>query len=177
MKALLKPEQNKINILTFKGVGQPDGLGLTISNVKLIALGSSANMVLNGDFSMPAVSKDTQSVSFLPAWDISTKTVTIGKAQHFNKWWPHSVKQVLTLDNNQNVAVGQQFNIGNKFKYIPREIPFFEVSFDYAASDDESLSNSKGVLLLNNQLIAEFKPEDRKVHHFTQKMSFMPGSN
>lgn len=57
---MLKPEQNKINILTFKGEGKADGLGLTISNVKLISLGSSVNMLLNGDFSMPIITKDTQ---------------------------------------------------------------------------------------------------------------------
>lgn len=124
LKVMLKPEQNKINLLTFKGEGNADGFGLTVSNIKLITLGSSVNMVLNGDFSMPVV-HGSQKVSYLPGWDMGAPTVTIAEASFFNKWWPHTTKQVLTLDDGKNTAVAQQFKIASNFKYVPRELPFF----------------------------------------------------
>ena len=38
------------NHLKFVGEGRADGYGLTIDNVKLTALGSAVNLVLNGNF-------------------------------------------------------------------------------------------------------------------------------
>ena len=42
--------KNKNNLLKINGQGRADGYGLTIDNVKLIGLGSSLNLVFNGDF-------------------------------------------------------------------------------------------------------------------------------
>jgi hypothetical protein len=36
--------------LKINGEGRADSYGLTIDNVKLIGLGSSLNLVINGDF-------------------------------------------------------------------------------------------------------------------------------
>lgn len=98
---------------------------------------------------MPVIAKNSKKVEYLPGWEISAPTVTIGKSGFFNTWWPKTTNQVLDLDDGQNIAVAQQFKIGKHFKYIPKEVPFFEMSFDYAANDDEFLRNSKGELLWN----------------------------
>ncbi len=42
--------KNVNNVLKFVGEGRADGYGLTIDNVKLTALGSAVNLVLNGNF-------------------------------------------------------------------------------------------------------------------------------
>jgi len=42
--------KNKNNVLKINGEGRADGFGLTIDNVKLIGLGNTLNLVINGDF-------------------------------------------------------------------------------------------------------------------------------
>ena len=42
--------KNVNNVLKIAGEGRADGYGLTIDNVKLTALGSAVNLVINGDF-------------------------------------------------------------------------------------------------------------------------------
>ena len=81
----LEAKEEDMNVLTFKGTGAADGQGLTISNARLISLGSSANLLLNGDFSMPAIKNNTQSISFLPGWDLAQSNVTLGKAKALNE--------------------------------------------------------------------------------------------
>ncbi len=95
----------------FKGDGIADGFGLTISNIKLIAHGNEANLILNGDFAVPDLSEDTAKLDYLPGWDVKSKTVTIAKASHLNKWWPKSTSQVLTLDDGQNAEIEHKFKI------------------------------------------------------------------
>ena len=43
------------NILQFDGTSLSDGIGLTIDNVKLTSAFNSTNLVVNGNFSSPAV--------------------------------------------------------------------------------------------------------------------------
>ncbi len=43
------------NELTFEGAGPTDGHGLCITNVKLIKLGTTRNIVRNGDFAYPYI--------------------------------------------------------------------------------------------------------------------------
>ena len=172
----LTPIANKINVLSFKGHGKEDGFGLTVSNVKLLALGSVINMVLNEDFNTPVLSKDKEVVDYLPGWNMKGR-VELGKATFYNPKWVKKSSQVLNLDSTENVEVTQEFNIGEKFRYNAREAPFFTFSFDYAAIDGTPLNHAKGELLWNDEVIASFRPDDRTVHQFRQAISLKPGKN
>lgn len=51
---------------------------------------------------------------------------------------------MLTLDNKENLLIDQVFNFGADFRYIPKEKPYFTVSFNYAKPEGVSIEKSKG---------------------------------
>ena len=51
---------------------------------------------------------------------------------------------MLTLDNNENLIIDQAFNFGADFSYIPKEKPYFVISFNYARPEGVAIEKSKG---------------------------------
>jgi hypothetical protein len=57
-------------VLQFDGTGLSDGYGVTVSNVKLYSALDSTNIIVNGDFSKPALAAGTWKTlnGGIPGW-------------------------------------------------------------------------------------------------------------
>lgn len=85
----IKTGENK---LQFEGAGIADGQGLTINNVKLIASGSTKNLVVNGDFSSPNVGTGYTIKDNIPGW--LGKKIEIGYGKRYNSAWTGQVAEL-----------------------------------------------------------------------------------
>ena len=77
------------NTLRFEGAGKNDGLGLTIDNVKVVKVGTSKNIAVNGGFQRPNVKRSWKIVDQIPGW--KGKGIEIGFGQIYNKGWRSQV--------------------------------------------------------------------------------------
>jgi hypothetical protein len=97
------------NKLQFDGTGISDGYGITISNVKLYSGSDSTNVLVNGDFSQPALPVGTWKYisGGIPGWTASTAEV--GTRTIYNSAW--SAGQAIELDTTGNTRYTQTFTV------------------------------------------------------------------
>jgi hypothetical protein len=81
---------------------------------------------------MPHIKGKSENLNNLPGWSSNNKEITVGLGSYFSQKWEINAGQVLTLDNNENLVIDQTFNFGADFSYIPKEKPYFTISFNYA---------------------------------------------
>jgi hypothetical protein len=56
------------NVLAFAGAGKSDGYGSDLSSVALVQQGSTANLLVNGDFSQPPQNGAWSISKNIPGW-------------------------------------------------------------------------------------------------------------
>lgn len=77
------------NKLDLAGAGKSDKLGLTIDNVKLVEVGTTNNIVVNGGFEKPDIGKKWKIQDNIPGW-VGSKT-EVGWGKIYNKGWKSQV--------------------------------------------------------------------------------------
>jgi len=97
------------NILQFDGTSLSDGIGLTIDNVKLTSAFNTTNLVVNGDFSSPAVGQGWNYFNGgILGWQAVRAELGFGKL--YNSAWNGPV---LALDSDSNQRYTQVISISN----------------------------------------------------------------
>ena len=117
------------NSLQFEGAGVSDGKGLTIDKVSLIRVGSANNIVVNGDFEVPAQNGGWNFQNDIPGW--TGKGIKIGWGDLFNTNWN---SQVIELDGSRNYEITQLFTFDSSLNLvanIQQYTPPLEQSISY----------------------------------------------
>ncbi len=166
------------NNLTLVGTGTQDGSGLLVTNITLTSSGSNINLVVNGDFSFPAV----KGYSFLPGttgW--SASEMEIGFAPIYSSVFRQG--QLCELDGLSNNAITQLFNItlGSvnpvPVPPVPSSGNQYTLSFQYAARNNLMFSSSQGLVYWNGALVANITPTDYAIRTFTVTVTSVSGTN
>ena len=102
--------ENGENSLTFEGTGTNDSLGITITNVVIRRKDSSQNLLVNGDFSDPALGPNTWNLfnNGIKGW--SANVAEVGDCTIYNSGWT-SGHQCIELDSTGNQAYTQKFTV------------------------------------------------------------------
>lgn len=94
------------NVLSLKGTGISDGYGLTVDNFNLHRVGSTQNLLVNGDFETPNLKKGWKILNNPSGW--VGKDVEIGFGTIYNTAW---TSQVCELDSNKNIELAQTVDL------------------------------------------------------------------
>lgn len=94
------------NVLSLKGTGISDGFGLTVDNFNLHKVGSTQNLLTNGDFETPDLKKGWKILTNPSGW--VGKDVEIGFGSIYNSAW---TSQVCELDSDKNYEVTQTVSL------------------------------------------------------------------
>ena len=150
------------NSLQFAGAGRSDSYGLLIDNVGLVRSGTTQNIVVNGDFSVPNVYGSWGIFTDISGW----KGVGIEVGHGPNAYGIGS-GQLCELDGNGNYEITQYFTFNNQYVQISSNVaacsnPFpgqslqYTLSFDWAirSAGFNNADSSKGNVFWNNVIVA-----------------------
>lgn len=103
--------ENGENSISFEGAGTSDWYGATIANVVIRRKDSNQNILVNGDFSQPAVGRNNWKLidGGIKGW--TAKCVEIGDCTLYNADWKGG--QCIDLDSNANQVYTQKFTVGD----------------------------------------------------------------
>lgn len=144
------------NSLQFAGAGISDSFGVLIDNVKLVRQGTSANIVVNGDFSSPNVFGSWGIFNDISGWFGTGIEVGFGPNAYGS-----GVGQVCELDGNANYQITQYFTFNNQYQQISNGVagacnnPFpgstltYKLEFDWAVRTGYE-ATSAGNVFWNN---------------------------
>ncbi len=100
--------QSGENTLQFDGTSLDDSYGVTIDNVRLFSAYNSNNLIVNGDFSSPAVGSGFSIIpGGITGW--SAARAEVGYSGRYNTNWPAG--QVIELDSDSNQRYTQTITI------------------------------------------------------------------
>lgn len=138
-------------MLQIKGKGDVDGAGLTIDDVKLIKVGSSDNLVVNGGFENPPQNGLWKILDNIEGW--KGVHIEIGNGKLYNSRWN---SQVCELDSDSmNIAITQSFFLDDRIEYVlsydwaPRTAGVYKVNF----------ASYLGSVSIGNQKIADMSAD------------------
>lgn len=172
------------NRLQIEGAGISDSYGLTVDNVKLIRVGTTQNIVVNGGFQQPSVGNSWGIFSNIPGW--SGIAIEIGWGNIYNSAWN---SQVVELDGNANYQITQTFNFNSNFELVAgiscsttsfqSKTLTYVLEFDYAAraTGVSSAFTSRADVIWNNVVVASINPQDYLVHHASISVQLKAGEN
>jgi hypothetical protein len=151
------------NSLQFVGAGISDSYGLLIDNIKLVRQGTTANIVVNGDFSSP---------NEYGSWNIHNNIIGwlgIGIEIGYGPYvYGSGSSQVCELDGNGNYEITQYFTFNNQFQQISNgnvascKNPFpgssltYKLEFDWAVRStygSAPFDTSMGNVIWNNNVL------------------------
>ena len=175
------------NKLQFEGTGFSNSFGLTIDKVRLVRVGTSTNIVVNGDFEAPHVGDGWGIFNNIPGWE--GIGIEIGRGTIYNQGWAPNYNQVTELDGHNNTLITQRWSFDSQYKLV-HQIPCdtnnfigkflkFKLSFQYAARKNgvSGLLTSSAVITWNNVVIGTIHPTDYLVHTFTKWVDLKAGNN
>ncbi len=151
------------NSLQFVGAGISDSYGLLIDDVSLVRDGTTANIVVNGDFSSPNVHGSWGIFTDILGW----KGIGI-EIGHPSAYGIGSSQQC-ELDGNQNYEITQYFIFDNQYNILkdlascsdpfPNRDLTYTLSFDWAVRtvNINNLESSQANVLWNNFVIASLR--------------------
>ena len=173
------------NSLQFVGAGTSDSYGLLIDDVSLVRDGTTANIVVNGDFSSPNVHGSWGIFTDIQGW--KGIGIEIGHPSAYGI----GSSQECELDGNQNYEITQYFIFDNQYNILPDlascSDPFptrdltYTLSFDWAVRtvNSNNLDSSQANVLWNNFVIASLKytGSNAGVNHASYSVQLQSGDN
>jgi hypothetical protein len=95
------------NVVTFTGTGTSDSYGVTITNVRLVQVGATNNLIVNGDFSQghAAGAWKIYNNNQITGWTPNPE-IEVGQGSVYSSQWS-SGQWVSELDANRNTAISQ----------------------------------------------------------------------
>lgn len=172
------------NRLQIEGAGVSDSYGLTVDNVKLIRVGTTQNIVVNGGFEQPNVGHSWGIFNNVPGW--SGIAVEVGWGSIYNSAWS---SQVVELDGHANYQITQTFNFNSKFELVAGiscdtnsfqgKTLTYVLEFDYAARSKgvSSAFTSSADVIWNDVVVASINPQDYVVRHASISVQLKAGEN
>nr|BAK01612.1 predicted protein [Hordeum vulgare subsp. vulgare] len=179
--------QSGRNALQFVGAGLSDSYGLLIDNVTLVRQGTTANIVVNGDFSSPNVHGSWGIFNDISGW-LGTG-IEVGYAPNA---YGSGTAQVCELDGNANYEITQYFYFNNQYTQVsgpsanacnnpfPGTSLTYKLEFDWAVRTNgvSSYDTSKGNVLWNNVVIGSLGYNgNTNVNHATFTVTLNSGDN
>jgi hypothetical protein len=135
------------NILQFDGTSRSDSYGLTIDNVKLTSDYNSTNLVINGDFSSPAVGRGWNYFNGgILGWQAVRAEVGFGTI--YNSAWNGPV---LELDSDSNQRYTQVILISQSL-YSSLLFQVQKILKDRQVVTDTNLAVQNGQNAINNRI-------------------------
>jgi hypothetical protein len=165
-------------------------LGLLIDNVSLVRQGTSANIVINGDFSSPNVHLSWSIFNDISGWQGTGIEVGYGPNAYGS-----GVDQVCELDGNTNYEITQYFTFNNQYVQIatsniaacnnpfPGTTLTYKLEFDWAVRatyGSAPFDTSMGNVLWNNVVLDSLyysKTNFAGVNHASYQVTINSGEN
>ncbi len=137
------------NVLSFDGTSMSDSYGLTIDNVKLTSAYNSLNLIVNGDFSIPAVGNAWNYFNNgINGW--SAVRAEVGAGTIYNPSWSGPV---LELDSDSNQRYTQVITISQSYySQLLLQVKKSINNGQLISATNLAISNAQGAL--NNQMVA-----------------------
>ena len=175
------------NSLQFAGAGISDSFGLLIDNISLVRQGTSANIVVNGDFSSPDVHGSWGIFNDISGWFGTGIEVGYGPNAYGS-----GTGQECELDGNVNYEITQYFTFNNQYQQVnngaagacnnpfPGSTLNYQLEFDWAVRTGYEAS-SMGNLFWNNiildSLYSGMSGSTAGVNHAVYNVTLNAGDN
>lgn len=133
---------------------------MSISDLRL----TNANLLKNGDFALPPIQREWESIKKLPFWEIDFAQK--GKGSFYNKRWG-PVQEVLELDAEENYAIKQKIQL-KKGTYV------FQMSY---AAKIGCVATSGFSVSWNGKKLKQILASDENIHQFERVVEAVDEEN
>lgn len=144
---------------------------LSSNSLKLEQVSLSTNLIVNGNFELPAFTDASTRWKIFTkndntGWELSNNEIELGEGTIYNKNWKSG--RVCELDANKNNKISQTLTL-DEIKYV--------IEFDVASRTAKDTNSNLMNAYFNCEKIYEFVPQNYNIVHVKKIVTAKKGNN